>query len=528
MCLAAFLCVMASAPVKPSESFGLARHTSVTDVLTAVFSSLTPEEIGDIESQILLLGSSCPSDLQYIEEQDLGFLKPIQKRKLLAAVKNELKTKSKSRYRVVIPETDAEPDDDDASSLASTTIFSPCSTRSSSPTGRPSYTPTRYAFEVPFKRLPRDVLKACKKNKRPTASGRRETIRIIADDLLADFPVPVVVPRKTIRDAAIGLVKTYPESFQNRDMNGLKLGNGYESVFKQIENCVYNKKGKNSMPQTATTDTVSADDNHDLPEKKVKLDQHDQYGCTNWAAKISDTGTETVLEATKKRLLEEFGKDEEDYNDITTVSLQMKETYPLQRRIINADVPIASLKKEWPFLFKIPYLLDHFEKLTGVDLASVFEEQLVGRNKGERIFNFMISASQNSKLPALKKWIEIIKENMATVKSKKPASHGVVLLINAYFDEQEDALFRCYGIGGKKDDILKDKSALKSPYIAVLGDQDDILLGKNMYYLVIEGEIVNENVPDFSTAVQMLFASFYVLNIKYPMEAEATLEFLQR
>ena len=50
------------------------------------------------------------------------------------------------------------------------------------------------------------------------------------------------------------------------------------------------------------------------------------------------------------------------------------------------------------------------------------------------------------------------------------------------------------------------------------GDPDDVLLGKNIFYLVIEGEVVNEVIADFWEVVMALFASYYVLNIMHPQK----------
>lgn len=49
--------------------------------------------------------------------------------------------------------------------------------------------------------------------------------------------------------------------------------------------------------------------------------------------------------------------------------------------------------------------------------------------------------------------------------------------------------------------------------------------------LSIEGRVVfthSPPIPDFATALAVLFASFYVFNIEYQVEAATTLEFVQR
>lgn len=46
--------------------------------------------------------------------------------------------------------------------------------------------------------------------------------------------------------------------------------------------------------------------------------------------------------------------------------------------------------------------------------------------------------------------------------------------------------------------------------------------------LSIDGKIVNDSITNFITAINLMFGSFYCLNIHYPVELGSTLEFLQR
>jgi len=46
--------------------------------------------------------------------------------------------------------------------------------------------------------------------------------------------------------------------------------------------------------------------------------------------------------------------------------------------------------------------------------------------------------------------------------------------------------------------------------------------------LSVDQVIVNDNIPTFLRGLELLFGSFYVLNIEYPAGAVSTLEFIQR
>ncbi|XP_030854871.1 uncharacterized protein LOC115929575 [Strongylocentrotus purpuratus] len=65
-----------------------------------------------------------------------------------------------------------------------------------------------------------------------------------------------------------------------------------------------------------------------------------------------------------------------------------------------------------------------------------------------------------------------------------------------------------------------------SPYIS--GSREDIFKGRNIYYLVIEGSVVNDGIATFREAVITLFCCFYALSLEYPPEGSVTMEFIQR
>ena len=56
---------------------------------------------------------------------------------------------------------------------------------------------------------------------------------------------------------------------------------------------------------------------------------------------------------------------------------------------------------------------------------------------------------------------------------------------------------------------------------------DDCYSGSR-FMLSIDQRIVNDNIPTSMRALELLFGSFFILNIQYPVGAIATLEFVQR
>lgn len=53
-------------------------------------------------------------------------------------------------------------------------------------------------------------------------------------------------------------------------------------------------------------------------------------------------------------------------------------------------------------------------------------------------------------------------------------------------------------------------------------------LTAKMFMVAVDQVIVKEQLPCFNKAFEMMFCSYYVHNIDYPVELAATLEFLQR
>ena len=53
-------------------------------------------------------------------------------------------------------------------------------------------------------------------------------------------------------------------------------------------------------------------------------------------------------------------------------------------------------------------------------------------------------------------------------------------------------------------------------------------LTAKMFMVAVDQVIVNEQLPCFTKALEMMFCSYYLHNIDYPVALTATLEFLQR
>ncbi|XP_052414057.1 uncharacterized protein LOC127963982 isoform X19 [Carassius gibelio] len=64
-----------------------------------------------------------------------------------------------------------------------------------------------------------------------------------------------------------------------------------------------------------------------------------------------------------------------------------------------------------------------------------------------------------------------------------------------------------------------------TPCIVVCGENP---LTASVYMVAVDQMIVNDHLLSFTEALYLMFSLYYILNISYPVELGATLEFLQR
>ncbi len=66
----------------------------------------------------------------------------------------------------------------------------------------------------------------------------------------------------------------------------------------------------------------------------------------------------------------------------------------------------------------------------------------------------------------------------------------------------------------------------------LLGDfclfKEENPLTASVYMVAVDQMFVNDHLLSFTEALYLMFSLYYILNISYPVELEATLEFLQR
>ena len=82
------------------------------------------------------------------------------------------------------------------------------------------------------------------------------------------------------------------------------------------------------------------------------------YGCVNWNPAVDEAS-----DGSKENLLSIQAWMKEQYflsnTNESCISLKMKQTYPLQREIINEKEPVEKVLQEWPFLRNTRHFMEH-------------------------------------------------------------------------------------------------------------------------------------------------------------------------
>ncbi|XDV47047.1 hypothetical protein PO909_016792 [Leuciscus waleckii] len=154
---------------------------------------------------------------------------------------------------------------------------SPRSTSSSSigcTPRRPSDNSWHFNFEIPWKKLPSELIRKLEEGKRPTKSDRLEMIRLIISEILTICPTPA---KKHLSEIARKMAKVYPVAFTDV-IEGEIVGSGYDSLTKQMLSRVDNLK-RGSTPLSLKRQLISTSEGEDTPPRKRRLDT---YGCINW------------------------------------------------------------------------------------------------------------------------------------------------------------------------------------------------------------------------------------------------------
>uniref|UniRef100_A0A9J7XXC1 Uncharacterized protein n=1 Tax=Cyprinus carpio carpio TaxID=630221 RepID=A0A9J7XXC1_CYPCA len=477
-------------------------HTTITDILPDL-----PEVTKHIlEETLQSLGVETRDDFRFIEEADLlSALRPVQARKVLAALKLRCQT----------PESSSSSGDALPGPSTSFCSFSPQSSQSTSPIS--SQNPNidwMDTFLVPWDKLPEELIQIFERGNRPSPRMRREMVRIVVREMIQKNRCPST---KLSNEVAKKMVAKYPKSLQDV-IEGEVVGLGYHSLAKQLQYRIENVK-RCTTPKIRKRKCCSDECDTDEISPEQRAAMQDTYGCINWHLKFLPLGeTEESQREKKEQLKRMFLQTETNAEEVKHL---MKLTFYTQRKQVNQGENMKHLLKEWPFWFSELGMTVHFKELTGIGLIETFTRNVV--LKGKRLLNYFNTVGVNKN----KKFLQAV-TNLKVIRGElSDGSEDVkemLLLLLSYFNDKEDTMF-CY----VEDTCLPEEVPMGqvhlTPSLVVCGRS---CFSAKRFMLCVDQNIVHNNIPSFISAVCLMFGSYYCFNIHYPSQLASTLEFMQR
>lgn len=274
---------------------------------------------------------------------------------------------------------------------------------------------------------------------RAAQADRRQMVRVIVDAIRERCPNP---NRAECAQIAKDIVNQHPKTFVDATEEGDLLGSGYNSLLNQLKTRVEHVNRNNTVDRIRRTKRTREDDpgDHDTQPKTTRS-KLDSYGCVNWQPQDLPEGETTdSLEVKRQMMVTLHHREGPKGAERGMVDDLMDVTYLCQRKLINSCPPprISDILKEWPFLFEKRLLCSHFNKLTGIDIASRLNEALV--SKGRRVVNYF----QQQRL----KWKGEVQSLLTEIENDRrgPQDEGLtaaaaILLLMAHFKEEVDSLF---------------------------------------------------------------------------------------
>nr|XP_055051537.1 uncharacterized protein LOC129437435 [Misgurnus anguillicaudatus] len=440
------------------------------------------------------------------QEADLAsVLRPIQARRLVAAWKQTIQSPETHSQSAVSPSVSPL-----TSSNSTHSSLSPC-TSTSNLIRTADWVDS---FQIPWGTFPEDLMQCLERGKRPSPRLRREMIRIVVSAMMNTCASP---SKLESTEVAKKIVAKYPQSLKDV-IEGEVVGAGYHSLVKQLQARIDNVKRpsasriKRRKPETGDSDT------DEIPAEQRAVVQ-DTYGCIKWNLKfmpVSETLESQQEKKDKMKMLREqhtFSPEE--------VKALMKCTYYSQRQAINTGTDLQHLIEEWPFLFEEIGMTVHFLELTGLPLKDTFLNSV--EKKGKRLLNFMTTVCADKTKRVLETAIKL-KFLRGPLEGSSGDIKDMVLLILSYFNEKEEHLFHYVEETCLANEVQVEGLPV-TPCIIVCGT---CCYGARQFMLSIDGKIVNDQISNFTTAICLMFGSYYCLNIHYPVDLGSTLEFLQR
>ncbi|XP_039613879.1 uncharacterized protein LOC120532032 [Polypterus senegalus] len=207
--------------------------------------------------------------------------------------------------------------------------------------------------------------------------------------------------------------------------------------------------------------------------------------------------------------------------NLDLVNTKMDLTFSLRRKEIVMDEPLVSVvQQRWPGLFIEQQVYAEFYRITQVQLKETF---LTSLDKYSTALIKMYRANGGKTAHELKSLLELLDEQTMDVTTHKRAT--VLQGLPLYLREYKKLSTTCHDT----DSLQIYTNKMKIGILEVVRHHETHPGAAPMNVaVVIEGQVVIEELVDFTTAFVILVGLLYALNIQYPKELKYTFETVQK
>jgi len=251
------------------------------------------------------------------------------------------------------------------------------------------------------------IIQRLENRERPSASERREVIRVIVGDLLATC---ITTGKRHVVEIARKVMRAYPKSFRD-EVAGKVVGSGYDSIVRQMMSNVYNRRSKFPSIQERAAD-------------KATRHRRDTYGCINPEPPLPAGETEATQRTKMEELKLMFKNQDKDTKKVEEL---MAVTFASQRKDILRIQDIKKLLENWPYLFQETGMRINFRELTGSQISECFARNF------DRVHEYFHSLHTEPSRQA----------GDLAVQTQVSSDHscGAVLLLLVHFNEYQEKMF---------------------------------------------------------------------------------------
>jgi len=271
-------------------------------------------------------------------------------------------------------------------------------------------------FELPWTELPASLVASLNSKSRIAPKDRREVVRVFINSIRKFCPNP---RKSDLAVVAKQMADMYPESFMDRIGTDVIAGGHNDLLNRLCERRDNVCRASHALKRKQSN-----------PEEQRKRKPKDSYGCVSWQPQLPDNieGIEQEKEALKG-IFHRGSEENVEYEK--QIAEGMKNTYGLQRQMINSRATVAELREEFPFLFQKEGLLRHFQELIGHDAyANVV---VAFQTKCSTLWAFLKSVLPGSAFDEL--------DEAVANERQRAMLPGIVFVVMSYFKESPDDLF---------------------------------------------------------------------------------------